>query len=69
MTSDITTCKVPEFRTHSPAFALVRAAWVVILCAALTAGFLTHVWQLEPASDVSPSDFAAHAAAATGEAS
>jgi hypothetical protein len=43
---------------------------VVILCAALTAGFLTQVWQPAPATDPSASDLTAHAApAATGEAS
>ncbi len=68
MTSDITTCNVPSFRTHSHAIAIMRALWIVTVCAALTAGFLTHVWRAPP-SDLQSTDLSAQSTAgATREA-
>lgn len=44
MTTSAATPSVPSFRTHSGTFAGSRALSIGMLCAALTAGFLAHVW-------------------------
>jgi hypothetical protein len=61
MANPLATHPAPNFQMHSRFLATVRALCVVILCAALTAGFLAQVWR---APERATSDLDARAGAA-----